>query len=64
MKKQRKGKAIAVAALIFIGMIILASVVKGALPESASKFSDLIFWGIICVGGGAGSFLSGRYLNK
>lgn len=64
MRKQNNGKAIVAMIIIVVAMIILGLVVSQNLPESLSEFSSLIFWGIIVIGGGIGSFLCGRFLGK
>jgi hypothetical protein len=43
---------------------VIAGVVKGALPDSVEKYSNLIFWGVVIVVGGVGSLLSGKFFGR
>ncbi len=64
MRRQNKGKAIVVMVIIVAAMVILGRVVSQNLPDELSGFSSLVFWGIVAIGGGIGSFLCGRFLSK
>ena len=47
-----------------IAAFVLAFYVRGILPEEWERWSDLIFWGIIVVVGGAGALLAGRLFGR
>lgn len=47
-----------------VAAFALAFFVRGILPEELERWSDLIFWGIVIVVGGAGALLAGRLFGR
>lgn len=57
---------LAIVLLIVAGIaaFVLAFFVRGILPEELERWSELIFWGIVIVVGGAGALLAGRLFRR
>ena len=64
MKRRTNPMAVIAMLGILIAAIILAFFIKGILPEEIAQWKDLIFWGILAGGAGAGCVLCGRFLNR
>ncbi len=60
MKKRLSPVAVILLIVIAVAAFVVAALVRNALPESVSKYKDLIFWGIIVLSGGIGSFVIGK----
>jgi len=60
MKKRLSPVAVILLIVIAVAAFVVAALVQNALPESVSKYKDLIFWGIIVLSGGIGSFVIGK----
>ncbi|MFR6332865.1 MAG: hypothetical protein ACLUOI_31585 [Eisenbergiella sp.] len=56
--------AIVLLIVAVIAAFVLAFFVRGILPEELERWSELIFWGIVIVVGGAGALLAGRLFRR
>lgn len=63
MRRGTNPIAVILTVIVFIISIVIALLVRNALPEAVSNFKDLIFWGIVIAIGGFGGFLVGKKVN-
>ena len=60
MKKRLSPIAVILLIVIAVAAFVVAAHIRNSLPEDLSKYKDLIFWGIIVLSGGIGSFVIGK----
>lgn len=63
MSKRTNPMSVIISLILIIVSLVVAFVVKGALPASVSNWSGLIFWLIIIVVGGGGTFACAYFMN-
>lgn len=64
MKKSLSPVAVILLIAIAVAAIVAAALVRNALPDSVTKYKDLIFWGIIVLSGGIGAFVVGKVFGR
>lgn len=63
MSKRTNPMSVILSLILIIVALVVAFVVKGVLPTSASNWSGLIFWLIVIVIGGGGTFACAYFMN-